>query len=69
MIKQIHKTIYELLLALIPVLSIMPAMRIALISPYSIAPQRGNITTVSRISRLLCQAGNEVLVLPAGRYH
>ena len=65
MIKQIHKTIYELLLALITVLFIMPAMRIALISPYSIGPRRGNITTVSRISRLLRQAGTELLILPA----
>jgi L-malate glycosyltransferase len=65
MIKQIHKSISELLLALITVLSIMPAMRIALISPYSTGPQRGNITTVSRISRLLRQAGTELLILPA----
>ncbi|HIJ87096.1 MAG TPA: glycosyltransferase family 4 protein [Desulfuromonadales bacterium] len=40
-------------------------MRIALIAPYSIGPRRGNITTVSRISRLLRQAGAELLVLPA----
>ena len=40
-------------------------MRIALISPYSTGPQRGNITTVFRISRLLRQAGAELLVLPA----
>ena len=40
-------------------------MRIALISPYSIGPLRGNITTVTRISSFLCQAGIEVLVLPA----
>ena len=40
-------------------------MRIALISPYSTGPVRGNITTVSRISRLLQQAGAEVLVLSA----
>ncbi|MFZ4855155.1 MAG: glycosyltransferase [Desulfuromonadaceae bacterium] len=40
-------------------------MRIAIISPYSLGPQRGNITTVSRISRLLRQAGAELLVLPA----
>lgn len=44
---------------------ILRVMRIALISPYSIGPRRGNITTVSRISRLLHQAGSEVLVLPA----
>jgi glycosyltransferase involved in cell wall biosynthesis len=43
----------------------MAGMRIALISPYSIGPRRGNITTVSRISHLLHQAGAEVLVLPA----
>ncbi|MDD2732488.1 MAG: glycosyltransferase [Desulfuromonadaceae bacterium] len=44
---------------------ILRSMRIALISPYSIGPRRGNITTVSRISYLLHQAGAEVLVLPA----
>ncbi len=46
----------------------MPGMRIAIISPYSTGPQRGNITTVSRISRLLRQTGNEVLVLPADMF-
>lgn len=40
-------------------------MRIALISPYSTGPLRGNITTVNRISRFLRQAGVELLVLPA----
>ena len=40
-------------------------MRIALISPYSIGPIRGNITTVERISRFLRLAGADVLVLPA----
>lgn len=40
-------------------------MRIALISPYSIGPIRGNITTIERISRFLRLAGAEVLVLPA----
>lgn len=39
-------------------------MRIALISPYSTGPLRGNITTVNRISRFLRQAGVELLVLP-----
>lgn len=40
-------------------------MRIALISPYSIGPQRGNITSVNRISRNLGREGIELLVLPA----
>ncbi|MDD2582745.1 MAG: glycosyltransferase, partial [Desulfuromonadaceae bacterium] len=40
-------------------------MRIAIISPYSIGPIRGNITTVKRISRFLTRAGVELLVLPA----
>ena len=40
-------------------------MRIALISPYSIGPIRGNITTIERISRFLRRAGADVLVLPA----
>lgn len=40
-------------------------MRIALISPYSTGPLRGNITTVNRISRSLTAAGVELLVLPA----
>lgn len=43
----------------------MAGMRIALIAPYSIGPQRGNITTVSRIATQLRQAGTELLVLPA----
>lgn len=40
-------------------------MRIALISPYSTGPIRGNITTIERISRFLRRAGADVLVLPA----
>lgn len=40
-------------------------MRIALISPYSTGPIRGNIVTVDRISTFLRQTGVEVLVLPA----
>lgn len=40
-------------------------MRIAIISPYSIGPIRGNITTVKRISRFLARAGVELVVLPA----
>jgi glycosyltransferase involved in cell wall biosynthesis len=40
-------------------------MRIALISPYSIGPIRGNITTIERISRFLRRAGADVLMLPA----
>lgn len=40
-------------------------MRIALISPYSTGPLRGNITTVNRISRFLDLAGVKLLVLPA----
>lgn len=40
-------------------------MRIALISPYSIGPIRGNITTIERISRFLRLAAADVLVLPA----
>lgn len=43
----------------------MPTMRIAIISPYSTGPQRGNITTVLRISRQLRQTGTDLLVLPA----
>ncbi len=42
----------------------MTAMRIALISPYSVGPLRGNITTVDRVCNLLRQAGADVLVLP-----
>ncbi len=40
-------------------------MRIALISPYSIGPLRGNITTVNRISHFLRKSGADVLVLSA----
>ena len=40
-------------------------MRIALISPYSIGPLRGNITTVNRISHFLRKSGEDVLVLSA----
>jgi len=40
-------------------------MRIALISPYSSGPIRGNITTVNRISSFLVRCGVELLVLPA----
>lgn len=40
-------------------------MRIAIISPYSTGPLRGNITTVNRISRFLALTGAELLVLPA----
>lgn len=40
-------------------------MRIALISPYSSGPMRGNITTVNRICHFLEQAEAELLVLPA----
>ena len=43
----------------------MRAMRIAIISPYSIGPIRGNITTVNRISSFLRGAGVDILVLPA----
>lgn len=39
-------------------------MRIALISPYSTGPLRGNIITVDRISRFLRQIEVETLVLP-----
>jgi glycosyltransferase involved in cell wall biosynthesis len=42
----------------------MAAMRIALVSPYSVGPMRGNITTVRRIARSLAEAGAEVAVLP-----
>lgn len=40
-------------------------MRIAIISPYSTGPIRGNIVTVNRISTFLRRAGVELLVLPA----
>lgn len=39
-------------------------MRIAIISPYSCGPMRGNITSVRRISQTLMSAGVETLVLP-----
>lgn len=38
-------------------------MRIALISPYSIGPMRGNIVTVGRIARFLDQAGVTTITL------
>lgn len=38
-------------------------MRIALISPYSIGPMRGNIITVERIARFLDQAGVSTITL------
>lgn len=44
--------------------AIIPAMRVAIISPYSSAPMRGNITTVRRIANSLAAAGIEVMVLP-----
>jgi len=40
-------------------------MKIAIVSPYSTGPARGNITTVRRITRHLCALGAEVLELPA----
>ncbi len=43
----------------------MTVMRIALISPYSRGPARGNIITVNRIARFLGQAGASTLVLAA----
>lgn len=43
-------------------------MRIALISPYSKGPMRGNITTVNRISHFLKCAGAELLVLPVDTF-
>ena len=39
-------------------------MRIAIISPYSRGPMRGNITTVRRIARALGEVGLEVVILP-----
>jgi len=42
----------------------MAVMRIALVSPYSVGPMRGNITTVKRIARSLGEAGADVMVLP-----
>jgi L-malate glycosyltransferase len=42
----------------------MAVMRIALVSPYSVGPMRGNITTVRRIARSLGEAGADVAVLP-----
>lgn len=41
------------------------SMRIAIISPFSRGPVRGNITTVNRISHYLGQLGVELRVLPA----
>jgi len=40
-------------------------MKIAIVSPYSIGPARGNITTVRRISHYLGKLGVEILELPA----
>ena len=40
-------------------------LKVAIISPYSTGPIRGNITTVRRISRHLAMLGVEVLELPA----
>ena len=40
-------------------------MRIAIISPYSVGPMRGNITTVRRIRRNLEKLGIEAIELPA----
>ena len=39
-------------------------MRVAVISPFSAGPRRGNITTVDRIVRSLEQLGAELLVMP-----
>ena len=39
-------------------------MRVAIVSPYSVGPMRGNITTVRRIRRFLEQVGIETIVLP-----
>jgi glycosyltransferase involved in cell wall biosynthesis len=39
-------------------------MRIAIISPYSAGPMRGNITTVTRIAHALDSRGAETMVLP-----
>ena len=39
-------------------------MRIAIISPFSQGPSRGNITTVNRISRNLASSGEEVRIIP-----
>jgi glycosyltransferase involved in cell wall biosynthesis len=40
-------------------------MRIAIISPYSLLPMRGNITTVARIAHSLEASGQQVIVIPA----
>ncbi|TWJ18666.1 GPMC system family 4 glycosyltransferase [Geobacter argillaceus] len=40
-------------------------MRVAIVSPYSVGPMRGNITTVRRIRRFLEQLETETIVLPA----
>lgn len=39
-------------------------MRIAIISPFSQGPSRGNITTVNRISRNLAASGADVTIIP-----
>lgn len=43
---------------------IVSIMRVVFLSPYSIGPARGNLTTVDRIRRYLHLAGAEILVLP-----
>lgn len=43
-------------------------MRIALISPYSRGPMRGNIVTVQRIARFLDQAGVATITLPVDNF-
>lgn len=40
-------------------------MRVAIVSPYSVGPMRGNIATVRRICRYLGLLGTEQIVLPA----
>lgn len=43
-------------------------MKIAIISPYSVGPIRGNITTVNRIAHFLGRAGADTIVLPVDAY-
>jgi glycosyltransferase involved in cell wall biosynthesis len=43
-------------------------MRVALLSPYSAGPVRGNITTVNRIARFLNPAGADSIVLAADAF-
>lgn len=47
---------------------IVSGMRIAIISPYSRGPLRGNITTVRRIGRFLQRFGMELLILPTDAF-